>query len=153
MKLSSLLIIPFVLQGIAMVVDEFYFHHKRVLPRWERLGHPLDTLTVLACFGFLLAATPSETNASIFAGLAAFSSLFVTKDEPVHVQHCSATESWLHAVLFVLHPLVFISAGLIWYFEELAEVRFILSGQIVIIFSFLIYQIGYWNFYAKTNAD
>jgi len=28
-----------------MGVDEFYFHRRRGLPRWERLAHPLDTMT------------------------------------------------------------------------------------------------------------
>lgn len=144
-----------------MAVDEFYFHHKRGLPPWEKLGHPLDTSTVLACFAFLHFTTPSVANLWIYLGLSAFSCLFVTKDEPVHVQVCSGAESWLHAVLFMLHPLVLASAGLIWYagaaggaeigqaLAPLQSLSPLLLGQLIVLVAFLIYQIGYWNFYAK----
>ncbi len=43
---SIFLFIPFALQTCCMAVDEVHFHRQRGLPRWERLGHPLDTLTV-----------------------------------------------------------------------------------------------------------
>src|SRR5215471_94772 len=100
---SLILLTPFPLQMICMAVDEIHFHRRRGLPRWERLGHPLDTLTVLACFVWLLTAAPS-----------AFSCLFVTKDEPTHSKYCSSGDHWLHAMLFILHPLVLLSAGLLW---------------------------------------
>src|SRR5262249_17269533 len=115
MMLSSrYLLIPFVLQSVLMVVDEFHFHRHRAMPRWECLGHPLDTLTVLICWGFLLLVSPTPTAAIVYALLSIFSCLFVTKDEWVHKAHCPPGEHWLHAMLFVLHPLLFISAGLLW---------------------------------------
>lgn len=142
-------------------MDEFYFHHQRGLPTWEKLGHPLDTLSVLVCFAFLHFATPDTANLWIYLGLSAFSCLFVTKDEPVHVQVCTGAESWLHAVLFMLHPVVLASAGLIWYsaaiggaemgqaLAPLQGLQPVLFGQLIILVAFLFYQIGYWNFYAK----
>ena len=47
-------ILPFFLQGLAIFFDEFYFHHRRGLGKWEKVGHPLDTLTVLMAYLFLL---------------------------------------------------------------------------------------------------
>ena len=38
------------LHAFFMIIDEFYFHMKRILPKWERIGHPLDTLFFLAWF-------------------------------------------------------------------------------------------------------
>ncbi|MBK7961898.1 MAG: hypothetical protein IPK04_12305 [Bdellovibrionales bacterium] len=143
---------PFLIQGLAMMFDEFYSHHKRGLPRWERIGHPLDTITVLSCFVFVLVADPSETNLWIYGGLCAFSCLFVTKDEPVHSQLCGGAESWLHSVLFVLHPLSFVAAGLIWAMERFENLKPLLLGQGLSVTIFLIYQIGYWNIYAKKHA-
>jgi hypothetical protein len=55
-----ILILPFVAQGLAIAVDEFYFHRKRGLPRWERVGHPVDTFSVLLCFLFVLFVPYSE---------------------------------------------------------------------------------------------
>ena len=154
---SRFLLIPFALQALLMAVDEFYFHWQRKLPRWERIGHPLDTLTVLLCLGFLLFVRPSPLSTAIYALLCIFSCLFVTKDEWVHKQECPAGEQWLHALLFILHPLLFISAGLLWMalhsglpnlFDliryEGFERRFFISN-LGLIFAFGLYQAIYWN--------
>ncbi len=58
-----LLLLPVLMQGLAMFVDEFVFHRRRGLPRWERLGHPLDTLMVALCYGWLVAVPPSHARA------------------------------------------------------------------------------------------
>ncbi|MBC7420456.1 MAG: hypothetical protein H7328_06975 [Bdellovibrio sp.] len=137
------LYLPFALQGLAMMFDEFYFHHRRGLARWEKVGHPLDTLTVLACYLFLFTQPYSATNMNIFIGLAVFSCLFITKDEWVHTEVCSAEENWLHAILFVLHPVCFLAASLVW--KDQIDQSFLLI-QSTIIFLFMIYQILYWSF-------
>lgn len=137
----ALLMLPIVLQGICMAVDEFYFHHRRGLPLWERVGHPLDTVSVLVCYGWALAMPPIPSHLGIFAALAALSCLLITKDEFVHARHCGPTEQWLHAVLFVLHPLVLGAAALLWWFER----DDILVLQTGLIATFGIYQIIYWN--------
>jgi hypothetical protein len=147
---SSLFITAVLLQGLAILFDEFYFHHRRGLPKWERIGHPLDSLTVLVCFAFLIFFEPSEFNLWMYAGLAVFSCVFVTKDEAVHLKHCTAAENWLHSTLFILHPLVFIAAGMLWYSQSANSLLVI---QTFVLVAFLIYQIGYWNFYAKQNTD
>src|SRR4051812_22485242 len=99
----TMVVIPFALQGLAMAVDEIWFHRRRGLPRWERVGHPLDTVTLVACVTWLVVTRPGDPTAlPIYIGLGIFSLLFVTKDEPVHARLCSAGEHWLHAVLFLL---------------------------------------------------
>jgi hypothetical protein len=152
---SLFLLLPFPLQIFCMAVDEFYFHRRRGLPRWERLGHPLDTLTVLACFVWLLSAAPSALSVSIYAGLSVFSCLFVTKDEPVHNKHCRPNEQWLHALLFSLHPLVLLSAGLLWPSWRRQPLSFIrytgferkfLLWNTLLTLAFGLYQLVYWNF-------
>jgi hypothetical protein len=105
---------PFVLQMLFMAVDEFWFHRKRGLPRWERIGHPLDTLTVIICLVWILCFQPSHRTVAVFFALAVFSCVFVTKDEPVHKRYCSPAEMWLHAILFILHPVALACAGLLW---------------------------------------
>lgn len=140
------LLIPLALQGLAMAFDEFYFHHRRGLGRWERIGHPLDTITVLLCFVFLVLAPVTETNLYIYAGLSFFSCVFVTKDEFVHTELCEARENWLHALLFVLHPIVFLSSGVIWYFQM--DNTFLILQSAVLV-AFLMYQISYWSFYGR----
>ena len=64
------LALPLAVQTIAMLVDEGYFHRKRGLGRWERVGHPLDTLTVLVCLAWVLFAPPSGRAIAVYAGLA-----------------------------------------------------------------------------------
>lgn len=137
-----LIFIPFVLQSVAMFFDEFYFHRKRGLPLWERIGHPLDTLSVLCCYLFIYFADFNQTNLLIYIGLCSFSCLLVTKDEFIHTKYCEARENWLHAFLFVLHPLTFLSAGLIW--KDHLSPSFLMI-QPVVTFLFMLYQILYWS--------
>ncbi|HEY0468513.1 MAG TPA: hypothetical protein VGC79_30170 [Polyangiaceae bacterium] len=147
-----LLIFPAVLQGLAMLVDEFVFHRKRGLPRWERLGHPLDTLTTAICYGWLVALPPHQPYAlGVYVGLCAFSCLFITKDELVHARLCEPLETWLHAVLFVLHPIVFLAFGLVWLSGTDA---WLLKGALGSTLALLTYQVVYWNLHsgAKTAA-
>lgn len=135
---------PFILQAVCMFFDELYFHRKRGLGLWEKIGHPLDTLTVIACYLFLYFASFTTENMLIFASLAFFSSVFVTKDEFIHSKLCEPAENWLHAFLFILHPICFLSAALIWRSEGPGS-AFIFVQSIVLLFV-IIYQIIYWSF-------
>ena len=151
---------------MAIFIDEFYFHHKRVIPKWEKLGHPLDTLTVVICFLFTLCMPYNPLNLKTFCGLAIFSTLFITKDEFVHLDHCPKQEMWLHALLFVNHPVMLTCLGFLWAlknnvvpFKQLTLlldkplwITGFMQGQLVMITGFMLYQIIYWNFYAKTKA-
>ncbi len=109
-----MILIPFIVQMAVITFDEFYFHVRRGLPKWERIGHPLDTLTVLGCFAFIAWVPYSPLTLKLYIGLALFSCLFVTKDEFVHKECCPASEQWLHALLFLNHPVVLTAAGLLW---------------------------------------
>jgi hypothetical protein len=129
-------------QAALMVTDEFHFHRARRLPRWERIGHPLDTLTVLSCYAVTLAFSPGDRAVAAYAALAVFSCLFVTKDEIVHARLCGPAEHWLHALLFVLHPVVLAVAALLWI---QGGHRALLAGQALATLAFGVYQVVYWN--------
>ena len=133
--------VPLGTQALATVADEFYFHRRRGLPRWERIGHPLDTLTVLACFAIALALPLTAASLRTYVALAAFSCLFVTKDEIVHAKYCEPFEHWVHALLFVLHPIVLASMGYLW----LKDARALMLVQGALTLAFGLYQTLYWN--------
>lgn len=144
-----LLLLPLGLQGLAMAVDEGWFHRRRGLPRWERLGHPIDTLTMVACVGWLVGVAPTAPDALlVYGALAVVSTLVITKDEPVHARLCGPGEHWLHAVLFVLHPIVLAALGLLWWRGHHA----ILVGQLALTLAFLAYQVGYWCLWPVLRA-
>lgn len=157
-----LLLLPFFFQMLIISIDEFGFHIQRGLPKWERIGHPLDTLTVLACFGFILFAPYSTTSLWIYIAMALFSCVFVTKDEFVHKECCPASEQWLHALLFLNHPVVLTAAGLLWpllsggptlsWVATLDQpfIHTFFALQVAFTALFLLYQIIYWNFVWKT---
>lgn len=160
----ALAMVPFVIQALALMVDEFILHYQRGLPRWERIGHPLDTLTVLLVSSLPLFKTFSEGAllGFIVAGIA--SSFFVTKDEWVHSRACSGFEHWLHAVLFICHPMTFVSAGFFWllrdrpdlllaHSEQSATARMLIQGQFFLLAGFLTYQVIYWNFVRPKAFD
>lgn len=153
----ALAAIPFLAQSALMLADEA-FHVRRGLGTWERWGHPVDTLTVLACYALaaLLPATPAGLAA--YGAAAAFSSMCVTKDEWIHARACSGAECWLHACLFLLHPVLLGLAGL-WGFADAwprlgAALReaggrdafgMFLAGQALLTAAFGLWQAAYWN--------
>jgi hypothetical protein len=155
----------FVFHAILALFDEFYFHHKRGLGLWEKLGHPADTLTILICYSIVLYFPPTKINIIIYSLFALFSCIFVTKDEFIHSKLCDLKEMWLHAFLFLLHPILFIIVGLYWltanafnnsslFLKELQDeslrtfTTFFL-GQFILTLLMMFYQIIYWNFLWK----
>ena len=139
---------PVAVQGALLLVDEFAFHHARGLGRWERYGHPLDTLSTLCCF-LAPALFPFRGAAPwVYAALCVFSCAFVTKDEGVHANQCGAMEHRLHALLFVVHPIVFFGFGLLWAFRPLAVVP-LAWGQITLMAIVFAYQVLFWVILGK----
>jgi hypothetical protein len=137
---------PFVLQGMVMTVDEFYCHRRRELKKWERWGHPVDTLVFAACFGYLLSVPPSEQSLMAYAALSAFSCLMISKDEWQHRELCSGFENWLHSLLFILHPVVLIWAGYLWWNQSgLWALPLALASALI----FFLYQTVYWNVWRR----
>ena len=157
-----LIFLPFVIQAVAIGLDEVLFHRKRGLPRWERIGHPIDTLSVAACVFYILLTAYSPAHLKIYIGLAVFSCLMVTKDEFVHKHHCPGAEHWLHALLFLNHPVLLTVMGLMWPKmhgqEGVAGVRIpdelhlFMLGLGLSTLLFALYQIIYWNFLWKSTT-
>ena len=133
---------PFIVQAGAIFFDEFYYHHKRGLGAWEKVGHPLDTLTVLLSYSFLIFIPYTQSHLVEFIMLATFSSLFITKDEFVHAELCEAGEHWLHSLLFVVHPVCFLSAALLWIENQGS---YFLAAQALFLTCFMLYQIIFWG--------
>jgi len=151
--------VPFVLQGIIMGLDEGYFHVRRGLPKWERIGHPLDTLSMLVCLGYVLFVPYSADHLKTYIILAVISCIMVTKDEFVHKHVCPRSEMWLHALLFSLHPLILLSTAFIWIYTTSPFPPLWLSGwlkypdllsvflllQTFLAAIFFLYQVVFWN--------
>ena len=146
--MHPLFLAPFAAQAAVMLVDEGVHHRRRRLPRWERIGHPLDTLTTTACYAWLLVAPPSRATGAAYIALAVFSCLFVTKDEIVHQRVCTRAECWLHALLFVVHPVVLALFGLAWFHGDVWLVRV----QLALTIALASYQVVYWNVVRRVRA-
>jgi hypothetical protein len=140
-EVTSLVLLPLVIQAVLMFVDEIHFHRRRGLPRWERIGHPVDTLSVLICYCVALTQRPNNTALALYAGLATLSCVLITKDELVHSRRCVPAEQWLHALLFILHPIVLGAAAVLWFQHKTT----VLAVQTVLTLSFGCYQLLYWN--------
>lgn len=155
--------LPFLLQAIAILVDEGYFHYKRGLPKWERIGHPIDTLTTLICLSIIVFGSFSKENLIIYIIFSIFSCLMITKDEFIHKEHCPGSENLLHAFLFILHPITLIAAALIWpvmngievppaitfWLDNVIAIKLFIYLQYSLMFLFFVYQILFWNFLWK----
>jgi hypothetical protein len=139
-------VLPFIFHALLMIVDEA-IHLNRGLKRWERWGHPLDTLTVLICVLFVLNTTFTESTSWVYIGLATFSTLFITKDEWVHAHECKAFEQWLHALLFILHPILLYIVYLFWSQGGFPQWFKAMPYGIAL---FGVYQLVYWNFVRRS---
>ena len=137
------------LQGLFMGADELLFHRHRALARWERVGHPLDTLTVLVPLLLTLSVLPQSPWIGAFIAMAIFSCVFVTKDEWVHARLCGGGENWLHAMLFILHPVLFLALFTLWKNGHYGW----LTLQAVVTSCFLAYQVVYWNFVRAASPE
>ncbi|HET9625609.1 MAG TPA: methyltransferase domain-containing protein [Kofleriaceae bacterium] len=144
----ALCLAPLVAQAILMVIDEGWFHRARGLPRRERLGHPIDTLSLAGCLMWLIAlphGDPGERTSPYalpgFLVLAVISTAVVIKDEAVHARQCSVGEHRLHAALYVLHPVVLAAFAALWWLGADG----LLVGQLGVTLAFCAYQIIYWN--------
>lgn len=145
-----ILMLPFFIQFIVISIDEYFFHLRRGLPKWERVGHPLDTLSVIICLLFVLFIPYSTFALKWFAGLGLISCLLVTKDEFVHKHHCPAAEQWLHALLFLNHPILLACMGLMW---RKGSFSTFLVAQTALATLFFFYQVIYWNFVWKSKTQ
>jgi uncharacterized membrane protein SirB2 len=137
--------LPFLFQGLVMGVDEFYCHRRREMRRWERVGHPLDTLVFLSALSLLLIFQPSPKTLVAFAVASLVSCLFITKDEWQHRELCTGFENWLHALLFLVHPVVLIWAGWLWWSQD-PGFTWLVGGMAGLSAVFALYQTLYWNF-------
>jgi hypothetical protein len=135
------LVAPLVVQAALMAVDEGWFHRRRGLPRFERLGHPVDTFSVACCYAWLLSSQPTRANGTVFAVFALVSCLVVTKDEWIHARVCTPGEHWLHALLFVLHPIALAGLGVLWWLHHRTPVAVALALTL----GFGAYQLIAWS--------
>lgn len=152
MEYNYIFLVPFLIQTVLMIGDEFFFHLKRELPLFERIGHPIDTLSVLSLYLFVYFMPYSPLNLKIFIALCVLSCLLITKDEFIHKHYCKVEEMWIHALLFINHPILLVTLGLYWPIIEKSNegiFTYLLPLQITAIGSFLLYQIIYWNFLCK----
>ncbi len=141
----------FAFQGGLLLVDEFVFHRRRGLGLWERLGHPIDNFLLFLPLAFVFFRAPdAEASRWIYFGLSALSCVLITKDEWVHTRECSASENWLHALLFVLHPVALGAAAWAWIqtgssFRAAFEIGDfsgkVFAGQLALMLGFFGYQV------------
>ena len=136
------LLLAFGLQGILSLIDEFVFHRSRSLPRWERIGHPVDTLSLAGCLIYAAQVDPGTKAAWILVAACALSCLIVTKDEWVHARLVQAWEGWIHALLFVVHPVVCFAVFRVW---DAGDPHGALPLVAIVLLSYAAYQTIYWN--------
>lgn len=143
----ALLAAPLALMGLLLAVDEAAFHRRRGLGRFEALGHPADTASVALPLLLAAAAPRAPGWLAAYVALAAASCLLVVKDESVHLRECGAGEQRLHALLFMLHPLVLVAAERLWLArsEGSSAAAWILRGQVLATCAFALYQLVAWR--------
>ncbi len=161
---ETIIVIIIFLHGICMLFDEFYFHQKRKLPKWERIGHPIDTLFFIFCYCIILFLPITSATILLYFIFSILSCLIITKDEFIHLKNCSTQEQYLHAILFILHPIILFilffnwpnfakSELLIFQQINLLQLKYLVTIQFIFSVIFLFYQIIYWNIIFKDEKN
>lgn len=132
----------FSLQAVLMGIDEWRYHRRRVLERWERWGHPVDSLLYLCALAIPAWMQPTASRVVLYTIFAVLSCVAITKDEWVHAERCEAGEHWVHAVLFMIHPSVLIFVGLLWVNNDASVLRASLPAWVGVL---TCYQIARWS--------
>jgi hypothetical protein len=128
------------IQGMLLVYDELVLHRQRGLPRWERMGHPVDAFCFSLPIGFA-ACRGAETSPNVYFGLSLLSSLVILKDEWVHVGRIGGLEATVHAALFVIHPVTLMTA---WELAKTGQTFGLLLAWVALL-GVVLFQGVYWN--------
>jgi hypothetical protein len=137
--------------GVLTLYDELWLHRRRRLGSWEARAHLAATalIVVLELGVFFLAPSPGRMFA--YFVLAVASSLSITLEEKLHARVCPPIEHWVHALLFMLHPLALLTIGVCW--QRLGKPLRELDGWplgVLAVYTFgtlafSIYQALYWR--------
>lgn len=128
------------IQGALLMYDDVVLHRRRGLPRWERIGHPIDAFffTLPIALG---AICGSDTPSGVYWTLSLLSCLIILKDEWVHVGRIEALEATVHAALFVLHPVTLFAA---WKLAQTGQTVGLWLAWIALL-GVVSFQTIYWN--------
>ena len=96
--------------------DELVFHRKRGLHPTARWGHPTDLLLLAACAAYTLIVPYGDLTKIPFGILALFALISPLKDERLHAGKTDGSEQLVHAIRYMLQPLVIIMLGGLWPF-------------------------------------
>ncbi len=129
------------IQGMLLMYDDIVLHQRRGLPRWERIGHPIDTFFFSLPIG-LAAIKGFETSPGVYGGLSLLSCVVILKDEWVHVGRINALEATIHAALFVAHPVTLYMA---WQLAKTGQTMGLLIAWMALV-GVAVFQIIHWNF-------
>lgn len=128
------------IQGILLMYDDLVLHRRRGLPRWERIGHPVDAF-IFSLPIALAAYHGSETPSGAYWALSLSSCISILKDEWVHVGRIAAVEATVHAALFIIHPVTLFMA---WNLAQTGQTFGLLLAWIGLL-GVVLFQTIYWN--------
>ncbi len=136
------------------MIDELVFHRRRGLAAFESWGHPVDSVVFALALIVPALTPPTEGWTFLYVGLGAASCLVITKDEWVHASSCSSKEHWLHAMLFILHPVLLGATGLLWHRNEGGWLRvgLPLMATLIALYQFVFWVVLEGMLYGKKSA-
>lgn len=148
--LEKILLALFITQVAIMAFDEFHYHRRRGLEKFERWSHLADTTLFFAAVILPMLLIPSPFNIGIYIFFAVASAVITTKDEWIHIRSCSGGEQWCHSILFLLHGAILVVLGILWNMDASS---LILRTLPIPVGLWGIYQFFYWNvFYENSRA-
>ncbi|RHX93798.1 hypothetical protein DLM76_12420 [Leptospira yasudae] len=151
---------PFFFGLVLAAIDEFYFHWKRGLPTWERIGHSIDIVFTIIPYSILIFFEYDQTNLLVYVIFALISCMTVVKDVWVHNRECEASEEFIHGLMSMLHPILLLIPALLWpsfhggqssilLSKDATMFKFFFTAIYIGSFVWLAYNFIFWNMIDK----
>lgn len=142
------------LHALVFFYDEYILHKKRVLSQKEVNSGLIDGLLFLSTVAMTLFTTYTKQLGYLYIALGFLSCLAILKHELFLPSDISPKERLVHAILYVLHPLILYAFYTSWkmnFFATNLTYWMLQLGYFALGFKAISYHVIYWNYIYERN--
>lgn len=142
------------LHGILFTFDEYIVHKKRSLSQKEVNSGLIDGVLFLSTVALTLFTKFSSLLEIIYISLGFLSCVAIIKHEMFLPPDITKRERVIHAVLYILHPLILYAFYVSWksdFFNTNLTYWMMQLGYFALGFKAITYHVIYWNYVYERN--
>ncbi len=138
-----------IFHAFAFAYDEYVLNKRRDLSQGEINSALIDGIIYLSTVAFTIFTTYSDVLGSLYVFLASCSCISIIKNEYFYPNNLPKIERIIHAILYILHPLILYAFYLSWkenFFQTNMTYWMLQLGYMALGFKAMSYHVIYWNF-------